>query len=57
MVNCTETFSGPVTLTATDNCSDPSVFGYAWMFDIGNDGTSDGQGAGAEINAGDLGLG
>jgi len=43
VVNCTETFSGPITLNATDNCSDPSVFGYAWQFDADNDGTIDGQ--------------
>jgi subtilisin-like proprotein convertase family protein len=56
VVDCTETFSGPITAGASDNCSDPSAFGWSWQIDAGNNGTIDGQGVGASITASMLGL-
>ncbi len=30
IVGCGETFAGPITATATDNCTDPAFFGWNW---------------------------
>jgi hypothetical protein len=29
-VGCGETFTGPITASATDNCTDPAFFGWSW---------------------------
>jgi hypothetical protein len=56
LADCTQDFLGPITTDATDNCSDPSVFGWTWAFDLHNDGTIDSEGAGGEIYANAAGL-
>jgi hypothetical protein len=51
LVDCTTDFSGPITASATDNCSEESSFGWSWKWDENNDGVIDGSGAGSTINA------
>jgi uncharacterized Zn-finger protein/subtilisin-like proprotein convertase family protein len=56
VINCTDVFTGPIVGMATDNCTDPSEFGWSWAFDYSADGSIDHIGTGAEITAAALGL-
>ena len=51
IVDCTESFAGPIVADATDNCSAAGSFGWSWKYDEDNDGTIDYEGAGSSLTA------
>ncbi len=54
IVGCGEDLVGPLTATATDDCTDPAFFGWSWKLDVGDDGTFDFEGTGSSVSPSDL---
>lgn len=53
-VGCGEDFQGPITASATDNCTDPEFFGWSWKLDVGNDNVYNFSGEGNSVAPGDI---
>ncbi len=56
IVDCGEEIVGSISASATDNCTDPSFFGWSWKLDVGNTGTFDFEGEGSSVSPADISL-